>query len=194
MTMTADTSHLTMDELQAGLDEIRAAPRDEGVLRMIVRRPAVEAREVLDEAELDLVAGLVGDTWIDRASSRTGDGTPHPDMQLTIMSSRAVALVAGHPERWPLAGDQLYVDMDLSADNLPPGTRLAIGSAIVEVTEQPHTGCRKFTDRFGSDAMRFVNSPVGRKLRLRGINTRVIQPGAIRVGDVARKLPADESR
>jgi hypothetical protein len=194
MTMTADTSHLTMDELQAGLDEIRAAPRDGGVLRMIVRRPAVEAREVLDEAELDLVVGLVGDTWIDRASSRTGDGTPHPDMQLTIMGSRAVALVAGDSERWPLAGDQLFIDMDLSADNLPPGTRLSIGSSVVEVTEQPHTGCRKFTDRFGSDAMRFVNSPVGRELRLRGINTRVLQPGTIRVGDVARKLRADEPR
>lgn len=192
--MTADTFHLTMDELQAGLDEVRAAPRDQGVLEMIVRRPAVEAREVLDEAELDLVVGLVGDTWIDRASSRTGDGTPHPDMQLTIMGSRAVALVAGDSERWPLAGDQLFIDMDLSADNLPPGTRLAIGSAVVEVTDQPHTGCRKFTDRFGSDAMRFVNSPVGRELRLRGINTRVVQPGTIRVGDVARKLPADEPR
>jgi hypothetical protein len=192
--MIADAVHLTMDALQAGLDEIRAAPRDEGVLKMIVRRPAVEAREVLDEAELDLVVGLVGDTWIERASSRTADGLPHPDMQLTIMGSRAVALVAGHPDRWPLAGDQLFIDMDLGAENLPPGTRLALGSAIVEVTNQPHTGCRKFTDRFGSDAMRFVNSPVGRALCLRGINARVIQPGVIRVGDLARKLRADESR
>lgn len=186
--MIADAVHLTMDELEAGLDEIRAAPQDNGVVRMIVRRPAVDAREVLDEAELDLADGMVGDTWMQRASSRTADGSPHPDMQLTIMSARAIALVAQQTDRWPLAGDQLYVDLDLGAENLPPGTRLALGSAVVEVTAQPHTGCRKFVERFGVEAMKFVNGPVGRDLRLRGVNTRVVRPGTVRVGDVVRKM------
>lgn len=192
--MIDGTLHLTRAALEAGLDEIRAAPADEGVLRMIVRRPAVDAREVLETAELDRVAGLVGDTWPARGSSRTADGSPHPDMQLTLMSARVIALVAGRPERWPLAGDQLFVDLDLSEANLPPGTRLAIGTAVVEVTEQPHTGCRKFVDRFGSDAMKFVNSPEGRALRLRGVNTRVVQSGTIHVGEVLRKLPSEAPR
>jgi hypothetical protein len=186
--MIADTPHLTRAELEAGLDEIRAAPGDNGVLRMIVRRPAVDAREVLEEADLDRVVGLVGDTWPARGSSRTADGSPHPDMQLTLMSARVIALLARRPERWPLAGDQLFADLDLSQEHLPPGTRLAIGTAVVQVTEQPHTGCRKFVDRFGSDAMKFVNSPEGRALRLRGVNTRVVQSGTIRVGDLLRKV------
>lgn len=189
--MIADAVHLTMEELQAGLDEIRATPRDNGMVRMIVRRPGVDAREVLDEAELDLAVGLVGDTWTQRPSSRTADGSPHPDMQITIMNARAIALVAQQTDRWPLAGDQLYVDLDLGAENLPPGTRLALGSAVVEVTSQPHTGCRKFVERFGVDAMKFVNGPVGRQLRLRGVNTRVVRPGTVRVGDAVRKMEGD---
>ena len=104
------------------------------------------------------------------------------------MSSRAAALVAGDRERWPLAGDQLYVDLDLSDENLPPGTRLALGSAVLEVTDEPHTGCKKFTARFGLDAMVFVNSPVGRALNLRGINARVVESGTVRVGDAVTKL------
>ena len=189
----AEILHLTMDQLHAGLDEIRDSPRDDGVLELIVRRPEVGAREVLESAELDLRAGLLGDNWATRGSSRTPDGSSHPDMQLNIMSSRAVALVAQERDRWQLAGDQIFVDLDLSIENLPPGTRLAMGSAIVEVTAQPHTGCAKFVERFGKDAMKFVNSPVGKELRLRGLNARVVRPGVIRVGDRVRRLAPDAS-
>lgn len=180
--------HLTTEELEAGLDEIRRSPKDEGVLELIVRRPLVDAREVLEEGELNLAEGLAGDSWKVRSSSRTADASPHPDMQLNIMNARAVALVAQGRERWPLAGDQLYIDMDLSDENLPAGTRLALGTAVIEVTAQPHTGCNKFVSRFGPDAMRFVNSPVGRQLRLRGINAKVVQPGVIRAGQTVKKV------
>ncbi len=155
---------------------------------MIVRRPASDQREVLPVAELDTATGLVGDSWRARGSRSTPDGSAHPDMQLTVMNARAIALVARNRDRWPLAGDQLYIDLDLSASNLPPGTRLAIGTAVIEVTSVPHTGCAKFTQRFGANAMKFVNSPVGRSLNLRGINAKIVQPGTIREGDTVRKL------
>ena len=182
-----DVKHLTIEELEAGLATIRQSPQDNGVLELIVRRPQVGGREVLAEGELDLLQGLVGDNWGMRGSLRTPDGSSHPDMQLNVMNSRVIALVARVRGRWPLAGDQLYIDLDLSADNLPPGTRLALGSAVIEVTAVPHTGCKKFVSRFGPEAAKFVNSPVGRQLHLRGINAKVVQPGTIRVGDVARK-------
>ncbi|MDQ3168939.1 MAG: MOSC domain-containing protein [Acidobacteriota bacterium] len=182
-------THLTTAQLEAGLDQIRQSPRDAGELKLIVRRPRTNARELLDEARLDLVEGLVGDTWRFRPSSRSADKkSPHPDMQLNVMNARAVALVAQDEARWALAGDQLYLELDLSQDNLPPGTRIGIGSAVIEVTSQPHTGCGKFVERFGLDAMKFVNSPVGRQLNLRGINARVVQAGTIRRGEIARKL------
>lgn len=182
-------THLTTAQLEAGLDAIRQSPKDEGELRLIVRRPRTNERETLEEAQLDLVEGLAGDTWRFRASSRSADRkSPHPDMQLTVMNARAVALVAQDQARWPLAGDQLYVDLDLSGANLPAGTRLGVGTAVIEVTAQPHTGCGKFVERFGLDAMKFVNSPVGRDLNLRGINARVVQAGTIRRGDIVRKL------
>jgi hypothetical protein len=184
----ATVKHLTMEELEAGLDTIRQSPADQGVLELIVRRPQIDARETLQEGQLDLIEGLVGDTWSARGSSRTSDGSSHPDMQLNIMNARVIALVAQDQERWQLAGDQLFIDMDLSAENLPPGTRLALGTAVIEVTDQPHNGCKKFVARFGLDAMIFVNSPVGKQLHLRGINARVVQPGTIRVGDIVKKM------
>ena len=186
--MTTVIRHLTMAELEAGLEEIRQSPRDAGELKMIVRRPDLGVREELDTGDLDVVDGLVGDTWRKRSSRRTADGTPHPDMQLNLMNTRVVALVAQDPSRWALAGDQLFVDLDLSEANMPAGTRLALGSAVIEVTAEPHTGCAKFVSRFGADAMRFVNSPLGRELHLRGINAKVIAGGRIRVGDIARKI------
>jgi hypothetical protein len=182
------TKHLTTSELEAGLDVIRSAPKDEGLLELIVRRPAVNDREILEEAELHPAEGLVGDTWNKRRSKSTPDGSPNPLMQLNIMNSRVTALVAQDKDRWQLAGDQLYIDMDLSEENMPAGTRLSLGLAILEVTPPPHLGCQKFVARFGMEAMRFVNSPLGKQLHLRGVNAKVVQGGTIHVGDVARKI------
>ena len=192
--MAGDARRLERTELDAALDEIRRSPRDEGQLDLIVRRPAIGEREVLDEGQLDLTVGLVGDNWGTRGSRRTTDGTSHPDMQLNVMNSRVIALLAQQKKRWPLAGDQLFVDVDLSEANVPAGTRLAIGDAVIEVTNQPHTGCEKFVSRFGLDAMKFVNSPIGRELHLRGINARVVKPGTIRAGDRVRVIRQSESR
>lgn len=178
------------EQLESGLEGIREAPSDEGRLELLVRRPLPEERELLEGGRLDVAGGLTGDDWARRPSSRTEDGGPHPDAQITLMGARAAALVAGGPdhERWASAGDQLYVDLDLSVANLPAGTRLAIGEALLEVTAEPHLGCGKFSRRFGVDALKFVNSAVGRELRLRGVNARVIDSGEIAPGDIVRKL------
>ena len=180
--------HQDAAELAAALDEIRLAPAAEGTVEMIVRRPAEDGREVLEGGHLTLEDGLVGDHWRARGSRSTPDGAADPDRQLTLMGARVIDLLAGGDRAaWPLAGDQLYVDLDLGVENLPPGTRLAIGDAVIEVTEPPHTGCAKFSARFGSEALRFVNSPEGRALRLRGMNARVVQPGLVRRGDAVGK-------
>jgi MOSC domain-containing protein YiiM len=173
--------HCTEAELVAALEEIRRSPTAQGSVDLIVRRPAENEREVLDEGMLDLDEGLLGDMWHRR-------GTPNPDAQLTLMNARAAEVIAGGRERRQLAGDQLYVDLDLSIENLPAGTRLSVGGAVVEVTAVPHTGCAKFSARFGTDALRFVNKSPGRELRLRGVNARVVTAGAVRVGDTITKL------
>ena len=180
--------HRTTEELEAGLDHIRRSPTEGGPLLMIVRRPDIDERELPEEGTLDVDVGLVGDNWKARGSTRTPDGKANPEAQITIMNSRLLTLVAGSEERWPLAGDQLVIDMDLSMANLPPGTRLSIGSAVVEISAKPHTGCEKFEDRFGRDALRFISTPLGRDLRLRGVNTKVVQSGTIHVGDEATRI------
>ena len=173
--------HLTREELEAGLDTIRNSPSDEGALELIVSRPRPSEREVLEHARLDPAQGLVGDNW------GTRKPMPNPETQLNVMNARVIALIAQDKTRWPLAGDQLFVDLNLAEENLPPGTQIEIGSAVIEVSAEPHTGCGKFVQRFGVDAMKFVNSPLGRELHLRGINARVVRAGAVRVGDIARK-------
>ena len=181
-------THLVTDQIEQGLDFVIQSPKNYGVIELIVRRPKVEEREVLELGELDIEVGLVGDCWKTRGSSRTTNGFGHPDMQLNLMNSRIIDLIAQDKERWKLAGDQFFVDFDLSEENIPPGTRIAIGTAIIERTEIPHLGCRKFIDRFGKDAMKFVNSKIGKSLNLRGVNAKVIRPGIVKKGDRINKI------
>ena len=180
--MLGAVQHLTTAELEAGLAEVRRSPADAGVVELVVARPEVGVRDVLEEGTLDLEKGLVGDNWGVRHE------TAEYDRQLNVINARLSRLVAIESERRPLAGDQLHVDLDLSIGNLPPGTRLALGSAVIEVSETPHTGCSKFVERFGRDAMRFVNSPLGRELRLRGMCARVVVAGTVRPGDPIRRV------
>jgi hypothetical protein len=186
-TMTV-VEHLDRAALDAGVDHIREAPKDNGRVALIVRRPGVEAREVLSEAVLDTSDGLVGDCWRARGSSSTADRSANPDAQLTLMNVRSASLVAGDPDRRQLAGDQLFVDLDLSLANLPAGSQLQVGAATIEITALPHRGCGKFQARFGIEALKWVNSPVGRELNLRGVNARVVGGGLVRPGDEIAKL------
>jgi hypothetical protein len=182
-----DVRHLTTDELNTTLDQIRQSPTDGGTLEVIASRPDIGERVLLQEAQLDLQDGLAGDNWKTRGQQRNPPQEPNPEAQLTLMNSRSAQAVAGSRERWPLAGDQLYVDLDMGEQNLPVGARLAIGSAIVEVTAEPHPGCKKFVERFGMDAMTWVNSDEGKQMRLRGVNTKIVQAGTIHVGDTITK-------
>ena len=181
-------NHFSAAQLEQGIENILATPKDDGELKLIVQRPEVDQRKTPQQARLDVEQGLVGDNWLQRGSRHMPDGAADPDMQLNIMNARVVDTVAGSEDRWALAGDQLFIDMDLSPENLPPGTQLQLGDAVIEITEPPHTGCKKFAARFGVDAMVFVNSGRGKELNFRGINAKVVTSGDIQVGDVARKL------
>jgi len=175
---------LSYAELETCLDQVRQSPRNGGTVSLIVRRPKTDERELLDVGELDPQHGLVGDKW----GRRTENDDTALEYQITLMNSRAIAHIAQDRDRWPLAGDQFFVDFDLSEENIPAGTRLTLGTAIIEVTATPHTGCKKFAARFGTDSVKFVNSPLGKQLHLRGVNAKVVKSGTVRVGDVVQKL------
>lgn len=181
--LAAPTHHQTLAALGQAIARLRRAPAARGVVHLVVQRPAENVRNTVDAAEFSVTEGLVGDTWRERRSRRTTDGSPHPDMQITLMSTWAIRAISPDEARWPLAGDQLFVDLDLTYENLPPGTRLQAGEVVFEVTSQPHTGCDKFVARFGLDAMTWVNSTEGRSLNLRGIYAKVVTPGRLRRGD-----------
>lgn len=174
--------------IEQGFDIVKESPAIEGSVQMIVIRPEEGQRKELEEGQLDVISGLVGDNWATRGSSKTTDGSAHPEMQINIMNSRMIRLITQDRGDWSLAGDQLFVDLDLSKDNLPPGTRLSIGDATLEVTTVPHTGCKKFAERFGRDALKFISTKEGRELQLRGINAKVVKSGAVRPGDTISKI------
>jgi len=175
--------HLSAAEIESNIAGVLTSPKDNGTLEMIVRRPAVNERESVETGFLSIENGLVGDNWLNRGSSRTDNGLGHPEMQLNLMNWRFVNLIAGSRERVQLAGDQLFVDLDLSPDNIPAGTRLVIGEAVIEITSIPHLGCKKFVERFGIDAMKYANSEFGRSHNLRGVNAKVVVAGEIKAGE-----------
>lgn len=184
----SQTRHLAQTELQSGLPHILAAPRADGTLEMIVIRPATEQRELPETCELTPEDGIPRDRWARDCTRRLPDGQLNPDTQLTLMNVRVLSLLAGGRERWPLAGDNLIVDFDLSRDNLPTGQRVRLGEAVLEISEEPHNGCSKFSARFGPDALRWVNSPDGKLQRLRGVNASVVRAGRVRIGDRITKV------
>ncbi len=179
--------HLEMAELEDGLSEILASPKDKGSLEGIVVRPAHDERQERQRCEVSLDGGLHGDHWAKGCWKTTEDGKPHPDVQICIMNARCIALIAQERHNWAPAGDNLFIDLDLSPNNLPVGQRLRLGSAVLEITAVPHLGCAKFIQRYGKDACVFVNSRVGKANRLRGVYARIVQDGMVAVGDRATK-------
>ncbi len=180
--------HRTMEELKAGLPDIVASPADNGSLAAIVVRPDYGMRLDVQSRKISLAGGVEGDRWATACWRTLPDGSSNPDVQVCIMNSRCISLIAGEREAWPMAGDNLFIDMDLSPGNIAPGQKLAVGETIIEITDIPHTGCQKFIDRYGRHACVFVNTGEGKKLKLRGIYAQVVKDGTVNVGDRVTKI------
>ena len=180
--------HLPMEALLAGLDHIRQAPKTGGRIDMILVRPEPKLRQLLDTCDLSPEGGVHGDNWVLKCWKSLPDGRPDPSAQVTIMNTRLAQLVGGAREYWPLAGDQLYADLDLSYENLPVGQRLQLGTAVMEITPELHKGCAQFRARFGDAALKFISNEEGKRLNLRGIYAKVVKAGSARVGDEIHKI------
>ncbi|HSM34666.1 MAG TPA: MOSC domain-containing protein [Anaerolineae bacterium] len=178
----------TVDELEAGMAMLLGSPTEAGTLRLVVRRPGKGQREIVEVGQLDTDVGLVGDDWVNRPGSHSDK--PSPYAQVTMMNARVAELISGDPDpaAWAQCGDQLYLDLDLSEANMPAGSRVGIGEAVLEIQAEPHTGCLQFRQWWGADALRFISTDRGRQMRMRGANAIVLQSGLVRPGDIARKL------
>ncbi|WP_164929177.1 MOSC domain-containing protein [Gloeobacter violaceus] len=182
--METQSTHITTEAFEAALAKLLDSPRDAGLLEMIVARLPKEKRRTCSEVYLSPDGGLAGDRWLLGKNGRA----PDPRAQVSLMNARVLRLIAGEEDRMPLVGDNLIVDLDLSEVNIPIGQRLAVGEAILEVTDKPHTGCSKFNARYGKAALQFINAPERKELHLRGIYARVVQAGVVRLGDKVHKI------
>ena len=184
-----EVTHLTAEDIEAHLDYVMDAPADRGRLEAIVVRPASDQRALREAVYLSPEGGLEGDRWAATAAqSVPGDGKDPRAQQVSLMNARLLRLIAADDERMALAGDNLIVDLDLSQANLPAGQKLAIGEVVIQISDQPHTGCGKFAQRFGPDAVRFINAAERKPLRLRGVYARVLEAGTIHTGDAIHKI------
>ena len=175
----------TFDELEALWSAAPPPPRERGSVRLLCVRRAPSEHETPESVEVTVSEGLVGDRW-----SRATAHDPDPDSQVTLMMAGVAELVAAAEQPLHEAGDNILVDYDISVDNLPVGSRLRIGEAVLEVSATPHTGCSKFSGRFGQDALRWVNWRYWRERRLRGVNCRVVSGGTVRLGDAVERILA----
>jgi MOSC domain-containing protein YiiM len=169
----------TMDQLEAAWTSEPPAPRDDGSVRLICVRKGGGIHETPGEIEITAHHGLQGDRWSQRDPHADPDGAT----AVTLMNVFVAELVGDGEQPLDAAGDNLLIDLDIGTDALPPGSRLTIGEAVLRVSEQPHTGCSTFRDKFGLDALRWVSTPDGRARRLRGVNCSVVRAGIVRVGD-----------
>ena len=186
--MHSTVQYLTTVELEQRLPEVLESPRDGGLLEKIVVRPASDERRTPSTVRLTVDGGVEGDRWVTDSYYRLPDGRSDPCCQVSLINARFLRQIAGSEDAMCLAGDNLVVDLDLSAENLPAGTRLAIGaSAVIEITDKPHTGCSSLARRYGDDVRQFMNNARGKSLHLRGRYARVIAEGTIAVGDVVQK-------
>ena len=186
--------YIASSEIEARFEWVLEAPADAGRVESLVIRPAVNQREPLQRVMFSPQQGVEGDNWLSSCWKKLPSGESDPDVQVAIMNARMIEVLTNDKSRWPLAGDQLFVDFDLSVGNLAVGDRLQVGAAVLEITAEPHRGCSKFKKRFGQDALTFVNSPQGDVHRLRGVYAKIVSAGEVCVGDSVSKISHKVSR